>query len=165
MVTAEEPPEETLREVKGLIDGLEETVEKRDNLYGLAAVLGRARALEELSFPDVSVACGPLQPYGRRRDTILNPVLAAEALSPSTGPDDRGDKWLSCQGIPTLHYYMLLATGQVRVELYTREETGWRFEVWEDPEAHVPLPSLGITVPLSDLYIQVDFEEPLPQAG
>jgi hypothetical protein len=40
LVTAKEPTEETLREVKDLIDGLEEPVEKRDNLYGLAAMLG-----------------------------------------------------------------------------------------------------------------------------
>ncbi|HET6385389.1 MAG TPA: hypothetical protein VFJ58_18505 [Armatimonadota bacterium] len=40
LITAEEPTEATLVEVKGLIDGLEEPVEKRDNLYGLAAMLG-----------------------------------------------------------------------------------------------------------------------------
>jgi len=40
LVTAEETSEETLREVKGLLDGVEEPEQKRDNLYGLAAMLG-----------------------------------------------------------------------------------------------------------------------------
>jgi len=39
LVTAEEPDEERLREVKTLIDGIEEPDEKRDNLYGLTAML------------------------------------------------------------------------------------------------------------------------------
>ncbi|HET6383297.1 MAG TPA: hypothetical protein VFJ58_07900 [Armatimonadota bacterium] len=39
LITAEEPTPDTLAEVKQLIDGLEEPVEKRDNLYGLAAML------------------------------------------------------------------------------------------------------------------------------
>jgi len=40
LVTAEEPTEETLREVKALLDRVEQRDEKRDNLYGLAALLG-----------------------------------------------------------------------------------------------------------------------------
>ena len=40
VVTAEEPTEATLREVKALLDGVEERGERRDNLYGLAAMLG-----------------------------------------------------------------------------------------------------------------------------
>lgn len=39
LVTADEPTERTLREVKGIIDGLEDQPEKRDNLYGLTAML------------------------------------------------------------------------------------------------------------------------------
>src|SRR5579872_6526263 len=39
LVTAEEPDEDRLREVKALIDGIEEPDEKRDNLYGLTAML------------------------------------------------------------------------------------------------------------------------------
>jgi len=38
-VATGEPTEDTLREVKGLVDGLEEPVEKRDNLSGLSNII------------------------------------------------------------------------------------------------------------------------------
>jgi hypothetical protein len=40
LVTAQEPTEETLREVKQLLDRVENPSQKRDNMYGLAAMLG-----------------------------------------------------------------------------------------------------------------------------
>jgi len=109
------------------------------------------------TYPDVTVVCGPLQFYRDRRDIVLNPVLIAEVLSPSTAQDDEGSKRRSYQTITTLQYYMLIAADEVRVEMYAREEgSEWRYELWKAPSSLVALPTLGIEVPLADLYIQVD---------
>ncbi len=111
------------------------------------------------TYPDASVVCGPLQYYRRRRDTILNPALLAEVLSPSTQTFDRGGKWASYQTIPSLRYFLLLSAHQPRAELYTREEQGWHFEAVEGREASLSLPALGVTLALSDLYELVEFSE------
>lgn len=110
------------------------------------------------TFPDVSVLCGAPSFYLARRDIVTNPILIAEVLSPSTEADDRAEKRLSYQTIPALQHYLLLAADQTRVELYTREASGWHFEAWEDGNAQIPLPALGIALALSDLYALVEFE-------
>ena len=118
----------------------------------------KVRCADGLStFPDVSVVCGSLDFYGRRRDVVTNPLVLAEVLSPSTEAYDRADKWVSYQTIPSLQYFLLISASQPRVEIYTREAHGWHFEVVEGREASVALPALGVTVTLSDLYALVDF--------
>jgi Uma2 family endonuclease len=114
------------------------------------------------TYPDASVICGQTQLYRSRRDTVLNPLLLAEVLSPSTQAFDRGGKWTSYQTIPSLHYYLLLSVSQPRVELYTREEQGWHFEAVEGLEASLVLPLLNVTLALSDLYERVEFAEEPP---
>lgn len=111
------------------------------------------------TFPDVSVVCGALNFYGRRRDVVINPLLLVEVLSPSTAADDRGDKWASYQTIPALQHYLLVSADRARVELYTRENTGWHFEAWEGLDAHVSLPNLGVALALADVYALVDFQD------
>ena len=70
--------------------------------------------------PDVSVVCGSLNFYGRRRDIVTNPLVLAEVLSPSTEAYDRAEKWVSYQTIPSLQHFLLISATQPRVEIYTR---------------------------------------------
>ena len=111
------------------------------------------------TYPDVSVVCGKPTLYRARRDIFTNPILIAEVLSPSTEADDREEKRLSYQSIPALQHYLLIAADRTRVELYTREGSGWRFAAWESGDAQVSLPTLGITLALADLYARVEFDQ------
>src|SRR4051794_4528568 len=45
------------------------------------------------TYPDVSVVCGEPRFAAGRSDTIVNPVLMAEVLSPSTEKYDRSQKF------------------------------------------------------------------------
>lgn len=110
------------------------------------------------TYPDVGVVCGKPDLYRKRRDIITNPILVAEVLSPSTEAYDRDKKRLAYQTIPALQHYLLITADRARVEIYTREESGWNNEAWEDRETVIPLPALGVTLALADLYAQVDFE-------
>ncbi len=109
------------------------------------------------TYPDAGVVCGKPIYHRGRRDIITNPLLLAEVLSPSTQADDRSDKWVSYQTISTLQHYLLLATDRARVELYTREASGWHFEAWEDRGGQIALPALGVTLALADIYALVEF--------
>jgi Uma2 family endonuclease len=45
------------------------------------------------TYPDVSVVCGPPQFFDNVTDTLLNPNVIVEVLSPSTEAYDRGRKF------------------------------------------------------------------------
>ncbi len=110
------------------------------------------------TYPDVSVVCGCPVYHRARRDIVTNPILVAEILSPSTQKDDRGKKRESYQAIPTLQHYLIVAADKASVELYTHEEGGWHYQVYEGREASVTLPALGVTLALAELYDRIDFE-------
>ena len=107
------------------------------------------------TYPDLSVVCGGAQ--FDEHNTLLNPTLLAEVLSPSTEAYDRGAKFSLYQQLPSLRQYLLISQDQRMVHLYTRSEEGrWTFEEFTQPEASVPLTSIGCTLNVGELYEQVE---------
>ena len=68
-------------------------------------------AVRIFTYPDCGVLCGEPQFAGDQRDVILNPLVIAEVLSPSTENYDRGKKFEFYRTIPSLREY-LCAPGQ-----------------------------------------------------
>lgn len=113
-------------------------------------------------YPDLSVVCGPSTYRGRSKYTITNPVLVVEVLSPSTESKDRGEKFIRYQQIETLRSYLLVSQTEPRVELFERGEDGhWDYTTVVGLGSAVTVPSLGITLALSEIYDQVDFSDAL----
>jgi Uma2 family endonuclease len=54
------------------------------------------------TYPDISVVCGQPIFEDASRDTLLNPVVIIEILSPSTESYDRGKKFQNYRTIETL---------------------------------------------------------------
>ena len=54
------------------------------------------------TYPDISVVCGTPEFEDDGLDTLLNPTVIIEVLSPSTEPYDRGKKFQHYRTIPTL---------------------------------------------------------------
>ena len=126
----------------------------------------RMGANGEHSYPDVTALCGRPELEKRRGDTLLNPSLVVEVLSPSTEAYDRGDKFTQYARIPTLREYLLVAQDRVHVERYTPGASGapWECTVYDHLDAAVDVPSLGAVLPLRDVYADVDFpEHPRPR--
>lgn len=116
--------------------------------------------LRHYTYPDVVVACEPLQFADEHRDTITNPVLIAEVLSESTEKYDRGAKFERYRAIPTLAEYMLVAQDRVHIELYTRHANGtWVLREWNDPGAEIDLTSLRCRLKVAEVYAKVTFDE------
>ncbi|TMQ14517.1 MAG: Uma2 family endonuclease [Deltaproteobacteria bacterium] len=83
-------------------------------------------------------------------DTITNPTLIIEVLSPTTEQYDRGEKWEHFQRIPSLQEYVLVSQSKPRVERYRRLATGgWEYDV--ATEGTVQLVS-GAVIDLAKLY-------------
>jgi Uma2 family endonuclease len=116
------------------------------------------------TYPDVVAVCGGPQFTDAHVDTLLNPTVVVEVLSPSTEAYDRGAKFRNYRSVPTLREYVLVAQDAPRVEVYARQPDG-RWLLTQDVEgleSSVQFAALGITLPLADIYDRVTF---LPTGG
>ena len=105
------------------------------------------------TYPDIVVACGERKFIDAKADTLLNPVLIAEILSPSTEAYDRGRKFEHYRTIPTLKEYLLVAQDRIQVDLYTRQSDGaWLLTSASQLTDTIALPSIQCSVLLADLY-------------
>ncbi|MBZ0286639.1 MAG: Uma2 family endonuclease [Anaerolineae bacterium] len=114
-------------------------------------------------YPDVSVVCGEAMINRDKLDTLLNPTLIIEVLSPSTEQYDRGKKFQNYRSLESLREYVLIAQDAPRMEQFVRQEDGrWLLSDAVGLEAQVTLPSIGCTLALADVYDKVTFEgEPM----
>lgn len=109
------------------------------------------------TYPDVTVVCGERRFIDNQTDTLLNPGLIVEVLSPSTEAYDRGRKFEQYQSIESLREYLLIASDRVHADLYSRQpDNRWLLTSVHRLEDSLPLESVGARVLLSDLYEKVE---------
>ena len=107
--------------------------------------------------PDVCVVCGdPTLEYDTR--LLLNPVLVAEVTSPTTVNIDRGAKREHYFGVPSIEIYLVVDQQRMFVELHTRDGAGWRIDSYSNIDDAAPLEALACSLPLRDLYRNVEFD-------
>jgi len=105
------------------------------------------------TYPDLSVVCGDAQFADAHVDTLLNPILLVEVLSPSTESYDRGLKAAAYRTIPSLQELLLVAQNSYEVELHRREVKGtWTRIEAAGLEASIELQSIGYLLRLGELY-------------
>jgi Uma2 family endonuclease len=109
----------------------------------------KVRVRDDFYYPDAFVRCA-----GERGDPYFktDPVLIAEVLSPRTQRYDRGDKRLAYQSLPTLTEYLLISQDVPRVEVLRRGGDDWEHLVIADGDAVLHLLSVGLDLPLAELY-------------
>jgi Uma2 family endonuclease len=109
------------------------------------------------TYPDVTTVCGEPRFLDDQEDTLLNPGLVVEVLSPSTEAYDRGRKFDQYKSIDSLREYLLVATDRVHADLYTRQTDGrWLLTSPDRLEDSLTLESAGAQLTLADLYEKVD---------
>lgn len=106
------------------------------------------------TYPDVVVACEPVDLEDSHEDTLLDPVVLVEVLSPSTARYDRGEKRRRYQGIASLHHYLVVEQDRPLVEHYRRDGdgSGWSVEVVEGLAGSAELDAIGVTLGLDQVY-------------
>jgi Uma2 family endonuclease len=110
------------------------------------------------AYPDVTLVCGTPEFLDERRDTLLNPNLIMEVLSPSTEGYDRGRKFEFYRAIPSLREYLMPASDRVHVDLYARQESGqWLLTSADQMDDALELAGVGCRLKLADLYEKVEF--------
>lgn len=110
-------------------------------------------ATKKYTYADVVMTCGEEQRFQDDvLDTLLNPTLIVEVLSPSTEGYDRGKKFISYTSIPSFAEYLLVSQDEVLVEQRVRlapEE--WRQRFFRQMGECVTLTG-GIVLALSTIY-------------
>ncbi|HYU32809.1 MAG TPA: Uma2 family endonuclease [Thermoanaerobaculia bacterium] len=114
------------------------------------------------TYPDLAVVCGePQFEDDQELDTLLNPTLIVEVLSPTTEAYDRGKKFEHYDSIGSLAEYVLVSQTTPRVEQLVRQEGGhWLFTGTSGLDGKVILSSIGCELELAKIYHKVPFISP-----
>ena len=108
-------------------------------------------------YPDIGVVCEEPRFEDDVFDTLLNPIVIVEVLSPSTEAYDRGEKFAHYRQLPSLQEYVLVVQDQILVEHYHRQEKQWIFTDFRKSDEILPLPSIQCELPLLEMYERVPF--------
>jgi Uma2 family endonuclease len=109
------------------------------------------------SYPDVVAVCGPREFADAHHDTLVNPTVIFEILSPSTEAYDRGEKFAQYWRLASLTDYVLVAQDRARVEHFTRQGDGWFVTAESALDDALHLASIDAVLPLSAIYENVEF--------
>ncbi|MFN8483203.1 MAG: Uma2 family endonuclease [Anaerolineae bacterium] len=115
--------------------------------------VGKAKAY---LYPDLAIACDEPRFDG---DTLLNPTLIVEILSPSTASFDKGEKFDMYRSLDSLQEYLLVAQDRCHIIHYVRQsDNTWLLSETRDMSARLDLPSINCTLPVADVYRKVTFD-------
>lgn len=104
-------------------------------------------------YPEASLTCD--EPIMSEEDphALINPGFIAEVLSEGTEGYDRGRKFFLYQQVASFREYWLLDQHRPFVSTFFKNQAGvWEFQNVFGLEANAPIRSLGVTLPLQELY-------------
>jgi Uma2 family endonuclease len=115
------------------------------------------------TYPDVVVVCGEPHFEDELFDTLLDPTVILEVLSPSTEGYDRGKKFEHYRALGSLAEYLLVSQDGPRIERYLRQQGGlWLFGEAAGLAGSLTLDSIGCVLRLAEVYDKVRFPAPAP---
>ena len=112
------------------------------------------------TYPDVVAVCGKTQLEDARFDTLLNPTVIVEVLSPSTEGYDRGAKFAHYRRLESLQEYLLVAQDAVHLEHYVRQADGrWLLSEANRLQDEIHLPAIDCRLSLAEVYDKTEIQE------
>lgn len=120
-------------------------------------------AADLYTYPDIAVVCGAPRFEDEHHDTLLNPLLIVEILSPLTERYDRGRKFHHYMTIATLQEYLLVSQESCRVEQFVRmAQHQWLLTTYSDRGDTLALRSIEARLALAEIYNKVELKPPAP---
>ena len=115
-------------------------------------------ATNSFTYPDLTIVCGEPELLDDHADTLLNPSVIIEVLSPSTENYDKGNKFFIYQQIPSLKEYILIRSTAIEVQIITKKENDlWQFETITNAEASFFIKTTAQQIPLKEVYYDINF--------
>lgn len=107
------------------------------------------------TYPDVVIACPP-EFEDEHGDTLLNPCIIFEILSPSTEGYDRGKKFEHYRRIESLQSYILISQEEILVEHFSRHKDRNRWWLTEFRAGSIlQLETINCEISLEEMYLKV----------
>lgn len=114
------------------------------------------------TYPDVIITCGKEILEDQVKDTLLNPLIIIEILSPSTESYDRGKKFSHYRQIESLQNYVLVSQDEPHIELFERQiNHQWILSEKVGLENSIEIPAINYLLPLVEVYDKIDFNDDL----
>ncbi len=142
-----------------VFNGLYNQLMNRDCEVYTGEMRVKANPITSYFYPDVAVVCDGPRFEDDVFDTLLNPTVVVEVLSPSTETYDKGEKFESYKQIASLQEYILVSQDRVNVERHLRVGTQWRTIEFQDLADVLPLTSIRCELPLSHIYRRVQWAD------
>ncbi len=111
----------------------------------------RVRATDLLTYPDITIICGPVERDVDDPLSAVNPTLLVEVLSDSTERYDRGGRFEHYKRLASLKQYVLVSHRERNVEVWTREGDTWTSTTAGDGQ-RAQLASVGASLDVRELY-------------
>ena len=104
-------------------------------------------------YPDLLIYRGKEELEDEQFDTLLNPSVIFEIISPSTRSIDKGRKMMYYKEIPSLKEYFMVDTHSRLVHCLRKQPSGdWRLETISGEGSVLLIETIQFDLPLSAIY-------------
>ncbi len=112
------------------------------------------------AYPDILVVCGEEKYLDNEFDTLTNPSLIIEILSPSTADYDKGLKFELYRALESFKEYVLIDPVKIHVTHYQKNtDSSWLMKEYKNIDDYLILVSIDMKLTLKDCYNGIDFTE------
>jgi Uma2 family endonuclease len=109
------------------------------------------------TYPDFSIICGDLKTTDDKFDTVVNPTVIVEILSPSTQRYDRLEKFSLYRDIETFKEYILVDSRKLHIQKHQFTEEGWLLSDYKNINDAILINAVNISFSLKDIYKGISF--------
>ena len=104
-------------------------------------------------YPDAVIVCGEPELEDDKFDTLLNPSVIFEILSPSTRSIDKERKFFFYREIPSLLEYIMIDSLKRHIIIVRRQtDQSWKFEDIGEHEFELTIQTINFKLPLGAIY-------------
>jgi Uma2 family endonuclease len=112
------------------------------------------------TYPDIMIIAGEAEYHENRTDTITNPQIIIEILSPSTKGYDKDKKFKNYRTIPSFQEYILVTQTAKYVDQYVKvADKQWTLYEYNEEDKKITLQTVPFQITLAELYKRVKFSE------
>jgi Uma2 family endonuclease len=110
-------------------------------------------------YPDVTVVCGKPEFADDTPRTLLNPTVVIEVLSDSTYQYDFNEKRLYYAAQASVQEMLFINYEKLGVVQVSRDGKDWRIVDYQSLKEKIGLRSIGIELPMKEVYRDVSFQK------
>lgn len=108
---------------------------------------------ETYMYPDAQIVCGEPQMEDDSFDTLTNPSVIIEILSPSTQHIDKGRKFFFYRQIPSLKEYIMIDSKKRFIQTAIRQQDDlWKFEDLNETATELTIQTIQLSISMNDIY-------------